>query len=104
MVLREAYNLDPYQIMLIQGPPGTGKTTTIVNMIEFLVKTKKKKIHVCAPSNSAVDEIVLRCSKSSVKDQILRIGAIEHKIKHEELREVTLEEKLKPKARERLEK
>lgn len=65
---------------------------------------RKAKIHVCAPSNSAVDEIVLRCTASSIKDQILRIGAMEHKIKHEELRQVTLEEKLKVMARKKLKK
>ena len=67
---------------LIQGPPGTGKTKTILGMVAaFLAASRahgtvisipgqkavakkdeaiKKKILLCAPSNAAVDEIVLR--------------------------------------------
>lgn len=67
---------------LIQGPPGTGKTKTILGMVGAFLsasrtqgtaisipgqrelnkkdETKKKKILLCAPSNAAVDEIVLR--------------------------------------------
>lgn len=69
---------------LIQGPPGTGKTKTILGIIGYFLSTrnalpsnviqyphgnssltteqllKKQKILICAPSNAAVDEIVLR--------------------------------------------
>ncbi|KAF4504183.1 hypothetical protein G6O67_008370 [Ophiocordyceps sinensis] len=72
---------------LIQGPPGTGKTKTIVAMVGSLlseqlaqasagvpvgnplrptnalggaVQARSKKLLVCAPSNAAVDELVLR--------------------------------------------
>ena len=50
--------------MLIQGPPGTGKTKTIVGMIKLLFETylkdSKLKVQVCAPSNTAIDEILGR--------------------------------------------
>ncbi|KAK7208424.1 SEN1 N terminal-domain-containing protein [Myxozyma melibiosi] len=69
---------------LIQGPPGTGKTKTILGIIGATLSTTKsrgipigipgqraqapkepatleqKRILVCAPSNAAVDELVLR--------------------------------------------
>ncbi|GJN81249.1 DEAD-box type RNA helicase [Purpureocillium lilacinum] len=69
---------------LIQGPPGTGKTKTIVAMVGSLLSeqlsqpnagvpivnplrpangantARSKKLLVCAPSNAAVDELVLR--------------------------------------------
>jgi len=67
--------------MLISGAPGTGKTTTIVSMIYNLVNKRKAKIHVCAPSNTAVDGIVLKLLKSGLKEQILYVGDPEHRIK-----------------------
>jgi len=71
---------------LIQGPPGTGKTKTILGIIGHMISSfrdsnaiaapssssvpvvhssnfdalKSKKVLVCAPSNAAVDELVLR--------------------------------------------
>jgi len=61
---------------LIQGPPGTGKTTTILSIISnflFLNKSDlsfdpsimlndvpQRRILICAPSNTAIDIIVLR--------------------------------------------
>ncbi|RSL38894.1 hypothetical protein CEP53_014487 [Fusarium sp. AF-6] len=79
---------------LIQGPPGTGKTKTIVAMVGTLLseqlsqmnnsgvpvgvplrpngapaannQARSKKLLVCAPSNAAVDELVLRM-KSGIK-------------------------------------
>lgn len=93
---------------LIQGPPGTGKTKTIVAMVGALLseqlgsqmtgtpvgvpmrpgastsannQARPKKLLVCAPSNAAVDELVLRL-KSGVKSisgkqshiNVLRLG------------------------------
>lgn len=67
---------------LIQGPPGTGKTKTILGIIGYMLSTfkapnaiaipqgqktmdslknsKSRKVLVCAPSNAAVDELVIR--------------------------------------------
>lgn len=93
---------------LIQGPPGTGKTKTITAMVGSLLSEqlaqasngvpmgaplrplagaipagqgRPKKLLVCAPSNAAVDELVLRL-KSGVKTSsgktkpinVLRLG------------------------------
>ncbi len=96
---------------LVQGPPGTGKTKTIVAMVGALLTgtikashagaavmsrpgqsggsssgggggdTTNKKLLVCAPSNAAVDELVLRL-KAGVKEttgatrkiNVLRLG------------------------------
>lgn len=113
---------------LIQGPPGTGKTKTIVAMVGALltghINTKPaaavavtrphdlesqakqppptKKLLVCAPSNAAVDELVLRL-KQGVKTMngshhnigVLRLGrsdAINTLVK-----DVTLDELVKAK-------
>lgn len=46
-------------IQLIQGPPGTGKTHTISGLLSMLYNSNKRVL-VCTPSNTAVDEIVNR--------------------------------------------
>jgi superfamily I DNA and/or RNA helicase len=70
-------------ILLIQGPPGTGKTHTITGIISMLIKAGVRKIHVCAPSNTAVDEILTRMSKGlmgcekdvDMKEMLLRMAS-----------------------------
>ncbi|CDK24161.1 unnamed protein product [Kuraishia capsulata CBS 1993] len=71
---------------LIQGPPGTGKTKTILGIIGHAITSSAlqsrtiaipgmeqtrapsaSKILVCAPSNAAVDELVLRL-RSGIRD------------------------------------
>lgn len=95
---------------LIQGPPGTGKTKTILGIVGSLFSNSSmkasatasklnmdRKILICAPSNAAVDEIVLRL-KSGVTDNngnhhklnILRLGRRD--VISEQVRDVTLEE------------
>ncbi|POR34180.1 Helicase SEN1 [Tolypocladium paradoxum] len=93
---------------LIQGPPGTGKTKTIVAMVGSLLsdqlaqaatgvpvgvplrptnapngtgQARSKKLLVCAPSNAAVDELVLRLKAGVTtingkarKINVLRLG------------------------------
>ncbi|GAV47583.1 hypothetical protein ZYGR_0H04290 [Zygosaccharomyces rouxii] len=98
-VLKEGFSL-------IQGPPGTGKTKTILGIVGYFLSTrsslpsnaiktpgadssnmttdqllKKQKVLICAPSNAAVDEIVLRlkegvCNKEGMlfKPNIVRVG------------------------------
>lgn len=93
-------------ISLIQGPPGTGKTSTIISLLSALLaqdfskpRTRKAKVTletgpyimnipfirvlVCAPSNAAVDEIMLRIMKdgllttsgSKVSPRMVRVGS-----------------------------
>lgn len=109
---------------LIQGPPGTGKTKTIVAMVGALltghvgnksaavaIKTPhvagqagapqapSKKLLICAPSNAAVDEIVLRLKAgvrtlngSSHKIEVLRLGRSD--AINASVRDVTLDERV----------
>ncbi|KAF7952535.1 uncharacterized protein EAE97_002032 [Botrytis byssoidea] len=110
---------------LIQGPPGSGKTKTIIAMVGALLsqvlqqqaqqvgfrpqgqnrsagaqaqaQAPKKKLLICAPSNAAVDELVLRLkegilplSGSHQKINVIRVGrsdAINSSVK-----DVTLDE------------
>ncbi|KAK4177036.1 putative helicase [Triangularia setosa] len=82
---------------LVQGPPGTGKTKTIVAMVGCLLTNSlksangavsitrpgaaarptapAKKLLVCAPSNAAVDELVLR-----LKQGVKTMNGTRHKI------------------------
>lgn len=74
---------------LIQGPPGTGKTKTIRALVNALVSRrgtsmsstrKGPRMLLCAPSNAAVDELVVRVRESCVIDgrtvspRVLRLG------------------------------
>ncbi|KAI1309693.1 SEN1 N terminal-domain-containing protein [Xylaria venustula] len=109
---------------LVQGPPGTGKTKTIVAMVGALLpgpsqsasmgtaikrpdgsapagnKGINKKLLVCAPSNAAVDELVLRL-KAGVKSMngtfhrinVLRLGRSD--AINAAVRDVTLDEMVK---------
>ncbi|CAK7267575.1 DEAD-box type RNA helicase [Sporothrix epigloea] len=108
---------------LVQGPPGTGKTKTIVAMVgALLTGTLKnnagavaingpgnasagkdstvKKLLVCAPSNAAVDELVLRF-KAGIKEttgitrsiNVLRLGRSD--VINAGVRDVTLDELVK---------
>ncbi|CCH62152.1 hypothetical protein TBLA_0G02100 [Henningerozyma blattae CBS 6284] len=108
---------------LIQGPPGTGKTKTILGIIGYFLSTskmvpsnvirapegvtnsesskdkllKKQKILICAPSNAAVDEVVLRL-KSGIYDKdgkhfipnLVRVGRSD--AVNAAIKDVTLEE------------
>ena len=63
--------LSAENVFLIHGPPGTGKTTTLVEIIEQLVK-EKKRVLVTAESNVAVDNILENLTKRGKKT--VRIG------------------------------
>ena len=65
-------------ITLIQGPPGTGKTRTILGIISLVNFTRKEidcrflshsieeKVLICAPSNAAIDENVMRATEGFI--------------------------------------
>eukprot|EP00940_MAST-03C_sp_MAST-3C-sp2_P003003 g3003.t1 len=53
-------------VAFVHGPPGTGKTTTLVEFIHQEVR-RGSRILVCAPSNVAVDNIVVRLAKSMAR-------------------------------------
>ncbi|XP_057328844.1 probable helicase senataxin isoform X2 [Microplitis mediator] len=83
-------------ICLIQGPPGTGKTKVIKNIIATILSRKSAtRILVCAPSNKAIDEIVIRLleiqpkmEEKKVPFEIVRVGR-EEKI-HQSVQSVSL--------------
>lgn len=61
MRISEAALSDKPKISLIHGPPGTGKSKVIVNIVaQILLEGPGTKMLLCAPSNAAIDEIVLR--------------------------------------------
>ncbi len=61
------------ELSIIHGPPGTGKTTTLVAVIQSLIKNKER-ILVCAASNSATDLMTLRMKEKGVN--VVRVGNI----------------------------
>jgi hypothetical protein len=101
-VLRKVKDMPLDDILLIQGPPGTGKTHTITGIIAMLIGSGVGKVHVCAPSNAAVDEILTRMSRQGLmgcekeidmKKMLLRLGAMEYE-PSEEVRRHTLDTRL----------
>lgn len=112
---------------LIQGPPGTGKTKTILGVIGYFLTQQtdnihrvlapgvnadvstakastgsvdaKRKILICAPSNAAVDTLVLRIkngiknSKGHIfKPTVVRLGQSD--AINEQVKDLTLEEQV----------
>ncbi|EKF30646.1 hypothetical protein MOQ_005544 [Trypanosoma cruzi marinkellei] len=73
----------PPDLLIIEGPPGTGKTQTIaaltLNLLHYLPRTARRVL-VCAPSNCAVDEVLLRLRGTAKRVpqlgdlQLLRVG------------------------------
>lgn len=58
-------------LAIIHGPPGTGKTTTIVELIQLAV-ARGEKVLACAPSNTAVDNVLKKLIDS--KQKVVRLG------------------------------
>lgn len=75
------------KLCFIQGPPGTGKSKVIVNLVTQILygerqNEKSLRILICAPSNAAIDEIVLRLLniRSTLRQKrfnMVRIGRLE---------------------------
>jgi helicase MOV-10 len=64
----------PYPFLLF-GPPGTGKTTTLAEAILQFVKSKtESKVLVCAPTNTAADELCKRLTQLN-RSEMLRLMA-----------------------------
>ncbi|CAD8063304.1 unnamed protein product [Paramecium sonneborni] len=95
-------------ISLLQGPPGTGKTQTLIGLLsgayEYMKITDKfprKKILICAPSNAAIDEIILRIMRQdslfdsegkSPQVKLIRIGLIDEESDYSDtIKKVSLE-------------
>lgn len=60
-------------LSLIQGPPGTGKTVTSASLVYQLVKQTAGQVLVCAPSNTAVDQLTEKIHKTGLK--VVRVCA-----------------------------
>ena len=58
-------------LAVIHGPPGTGKTTTVVEIIRQTV-ANGQRVLACAPSNTAVDNLLERLVVAGV--QAVRLG------------------------------
>lgn len=61
--------LSASDLAIIHGPPGTGKTTTVVELIRQLT-ARGERVLACAPSNTAVDNLLerlLACGEPAVR-------------------------------------
>ncbi|MEM7657685.1 MAG: AAA domain-containing protein, partial [Bacteroidota bacterium] len=63
--------LEAREVAIIHGPPGTGKTTTLVEVIKETVH-RESQVLVCAPSNTAVDLLTLKCWQAGMN--VVRMG------------------------------
>lgn len=67
--IRFAYSAE--DVAIIHGPPGTGKTTTVVELIKQIVE-RGEQVLACAPSNTAVDNLLERLVARGVR--AVRLG------------------------------
>jgi len=63
--------LEALDVAVIHGPPGTGKTTTLVQAIKETLN-REHQVLICAPSNTAVDLLVLKCEAEGMS--VVRLG------------------------------
>ena len=66
-----SFALASQEVAVLHGPPGTGKTTTLAEVIYQAVK-KGDRVLACAPSNTAVDNLLERLV-GMMKD-VVRVG------------------------------
>lgn len=65
------FALSAEDLAIIHGPPGTGKTTTVVELIIQAIE-RGNKVLACAPSNTAVDNLLERLIENG--QRVVRIG------------------------------
>ncbi len=65
------FALNANDLAILHGPPGTGKTTTVIEVIRQAV-ARGQKVLACAPSNTAVDNLLERLVPCKVN--VVRIG------------------------------
>lgn len=65
------FALSASDLAIIHGPPGTGKTTTVVELIRQAVR-QGQRVLACAPSNTAVDNLLERLVAADV--HAVRLG------------------------------
>ena len=65
------FALSAEDVAIIHGPPGTGKTTTVVELIRQAI-AREEKVLACAPSNTAVDNLLQRLVAVNVR--VVRLG------------------------------
>lgn len=63
--------LEAKDVAIIHGPPGTGKTTTLIYALEEILR-HEHQVLVCAPSNTAVDLLTLKCIEMGL--DVVRLG------------------------------
>lgn len=70
---REAirFALSAEDIAVVHGPPGTGKTTSVVEFIRQAA-ARGEKVLACAPSNTAVDNLLERLAAAG--QRVVRVG------------------------------
>jgi len=58
-------NAQKYHLSLVIGPPGSGKTLLLVNLVYNILQRKgsSEKILICAPTNKAIDNIIILLKK-----------------------------------------
>ena len=65
------FALAAHDIAVIHGPPGTGKTTTLAEVVYQAVR-QGKRILACAPSNTAVDNLLEKLI--AIMPNVVRVG------------------------------
>ncbi|MEZ6134017.1 MAG: AAA domain-containing protein [Pirellulaceae bacterium] len=65
------FALSARDLAIIHGPPGTGKTTTLAEIVYQAVQGGHRVL-ACAPSNTAVDNLLERLV--AIMPSVIRVG------------------------------